>query len=183
MPRSFSTTRRASTGRQALPDAFRDAMGHLASTVAMVTVRVDGRPWGLTISACCSVSAAPPTILVSLGTGTVTAAAIRDRGRFGLSLLAEHQVEAARAGALPGKPKFVEDFCAPDEVVEDVARMPVIRGAAAHLDCVLAEAIEVADHVVFFGAVEDVVLSDGSSPLLYWKRTYTAVDRGEQWYH
>jgi flavin reductase (DIM6/NTAB) family NADH-FMN oxidoreductase RutF len=166
-----------------LSGAFREAMGHLAATVVMVTVELDGRPWGLTISACCSVSATPPMILISLGEQTATAKRISEDGRFGLSILSEHQLDAAQAGAAPGVPKFVEDFCAPGELEDSPTEMPMIRGAAAHLDCVVAQSTEVADHVVFFAEVKDVVLSDGGTPLLYWKRTYTAVDRGEQWYH
>ncbi len=52
------------------PDAFRHAMRLLAGGVVVVTTRVDGRPWGLTVSACCSLTAAPPRVLVSLDART-----------------------------------------------------------------------------------------------------------------
>src|SRR5258705_8825399 len=129
MSRRLSTARRASVTGVELTDAFREAMGHLAATVVMVTVELDGRPWGLTISACCSVSASPPMILISLGEQTATAKRIRERGRFGLSILAEHQIEAARAGAAPGVPKFVESFCAPSQLEARPTASPMIRGA------------------------------------------------------
>ncbi|MGH2970263.1 MAG: flavin reductase family protein, partial [Solirubrobacteraceae bacterium] len=67
---------RAADGRQVLTGgeaaAFKAAMRVLAGGVVMVTTRVDGRPWGLTISSCCSLSAEPPQLLVSLGSQTVT---------------------------------------------------------------------------------------------------------------
>lgn len=42
------------------PDAvlgdFRTAMSQLAAGVVMVTCHVGDKPWGLTVSACCSIS-------------------------------------------------------------------------------------------------------------------------------
>jgi flavin reductase ActVB len=180
---NLSRIRRASEAGVDVGDAFREAMSLLAATVVMVTTRIDGRPWGLTISSCCSVSVSPPMILISLGRETTSARAIGRDGVFGVSVLGEHQTEAARTGAASGAPKFVERFCRPDDAEGVVARTPALKGAVAHLDCVVERAVEVADHTVFFAEVRDVVLSPGVAPLLYWGRTYTAVDGGEPWYH
>lgn len=166
--------------------AFREAMSMLASAVVMVTTRVDGRPWGLTISACCSVSVTPPMILVSLGAETVSTRAIRAGGEFGVSILGREQVEAARAGAAAGAPKFVERICRAEEVAragDEASRSPAVAGAVAHLDCRVERAVDVADHTVFFAHARDVVLSPGVPPLVYWGRQYTELDRGEPWYH
>ena len=78
---------------------FRDAMGQLATGVVMVTCYVDGRPWGLTVSACCSVSVSPPLLLVSLSKQTASAQAIADDGRFGVSILGEALIDVARFGS------------------------------------------------------------------------------------
>ena len=48
-------------------EGFRAAMSRLAAGVVMVTCHVDDKPWGLTVSACCSVSMDPPLLPVSLG--------------------------------------------------------------------------------------------------------------------
>ena len=77
----------AETRDVAAPDSFREAMGRLAAGVVMVTCSVDGRPWGLTVTACCSVSIEPPLLLVSLGRESSTASAVRRTGSFGVSLL------------------------------------------------------------------------------------------------
>ena len=183
MEHQTTRIRRASDRGLDLGDAFREAMSHVAATVVMVTTTVDGRPWGLTISACCSVSAAPPTLLISLGSHTVSSRAIAEHGGFGLSILGAHGIDAARAGAAPGAPKFVEDFCRETDLADGAARWPVVRGAVAHLDCHVGQTVPVADHTVFFGEVVDIVLSVGSPPLLYWGRDYTQVDGGEPWYH
>jgi flavin reductase ActVB len=176
------TRRRASEQGLDLGVAFKEAMSLLAASVVMVTTRVDGRPWGLTISACCSVSANPPMLLISLGEHTTSAKEIHAQGRFGVSVLSQHQIEAAKAGAAAGAPKFVEGFCADEGEPADPARSPAIKGASVHLDCAVEREVHVADHVLFIGQVEDLVLSPSGTPLLYWARRYRELDMGDQWY-
>jgi flavin reductase (DIM6/NTAB) family NADH-FMN oxidoreductase RutF len=89
--------------RPALDDeAFKAAMRVLAAGVVMVTSRRDGRPWGLTISSCCSLTLDPPQMLVSLGSATVSCRSILEQRRFGISILAARQKELAQLGAAVG---------------------------------------------------------------------------------
>lgn len=149
--------------------SFREAMGRLAAGIVMVTTEVDGRPWGLTVSACCSISMSPPTLAVSLGGNTVSAKVIDETGRFGVSILGETLIEAARFGSARGAPKFVEHLC----VDEDRSHSPAIESAIAHIDCRVAQSARVADHVVFFGEVECVVRrAREDNPLVYHDRRF-----------
>ena len=116
---------------------FAEAMSTLASGVVLVTCRVGGRPWGLTVTAFTSVSADPPLVLVSLRSSTTSTDAIKASGRFGVSILAEGQEAVANHGSRPGAPKFY--------FVDRTSPSPV---ALAHLDCELHEAIDVADHTL-----------------------------------
>src|SRR5207249_8424615 len=109
--------------------------------------RVDGRPWGMTVTAFASVSADPPTVLVSLGSDTRGARAIRAARRFGVSVLAEEQLAVARRGAKRRAAKFIEAFADRGSFV------PAVSGALAHLDCDICDETTVADHTVFFGRV------------------------------
>jgi flavin reductase (DIM6/NTAB) family NADH-FMN oxidoreductase RutF len=154
--------------------AFRDAMALLASGLTMVTTRIDGRAWGLTISSCTSLSADPPQVLVSLGTRTVTCRQIATTRRFGLSLLGAHHHQLAQVGAAPGAPKFVDDHCEDD----GEERCPRVRGALYHLDCDVSHVTAVADHTIFVGQVTRWVpgaLSDSPEPLIYFDRGYRGV--------
>lgn len=161
---------------------YLEAMRHLAATVVMVTCQVDGRPWGLTISSCCSVTVTPPMILISLGAETTSTRAIREQGRFGVSILGQRGRDAAVVGATQGKPKFVDTYCVPHDGDGALRAAPVVRGALAHLDCRPVEEIAIADHVVFFGEVEDVILFKGERPLIYYARDYTAIADAEPWW-
>jgi len=148
---------------------FRDAMGRLAAGIVMVTTEVDGRPWGLTVSACCSISMSPPTIAVSLGDTTVSAKVIEDTGRFGVSILGESLIDAAHFGSTRGQPKFVEHYCAS----QGRSMTPAIESAIAHVDCRVEQTARVADHIVFFGEVECVLhRPESDNPLVYHDRRF-----------
>jgi flavin reductase ActVB len=144
---------------------FAAAMSALASGVVLVTCRVGGRPWGMTVTAFTSVSADPPVVLVSLGSETTSATAIKAARRFGINILADGQEIVARQGSAPGAPKFINHLAVP--------------GALAHLDCELFDAVEVADHSVFFGRVVSArVLHEGEA-LVYHRRAYRTVSDPE----
>jgi flavin reductase ActVB len=147
-------------------DEFADVMSELASGVVLVTCRVDGKPWGMTVTAFTSVSAEPPTVLVSLRSHTPVVKAIRETGRFGVSLLAQEQVLLARYGSTPGASKFLDS--------------PVAEGALGHLDCEVTEDVQVADHTVLFGRVDRARMLSGASPLVYHRRAYRALAQTER---
>jgi len=172
---------RAGSVSEELVGAFRDAMGLLAAGVVMVTTRVDDRPWGLTVSACCSVSMSPPMLLVSLGSSTASVAAIEATSRFGVSILGERLIEAARFGSARGAPKFIDELH--DEASDERSATPAVAGAISHVDCVVVQVLPVADHTIFLGRVENVLGARRSEdPLVYhdrrWHRLGFASDLG-----
>ena len=151
---------------------FTDAMSTLASGVVLVTCLIDDRPWGTTVTSFASVSADPPTVLVSLRTESAGARAIAAARRFGVSVLGQEQLDVARLASLPGAPKFLEPFVEPRE---GLAATPVIADALAHLDCGLIRELRVADHTIFFGRVGLAVGPRPGTPLLYHGRDYRAL--------
>lgn len=156
-------------------DEFRQAMRQLAGGVVMVTTHVDERPWGLTISAFCSISAEPPQVLISLASRTVTCAQIQATEAFGISLLSERHLELAEVGSATGAPKFVDEYC---EIVPDGSRPPRVKDALYHLDCAVVSSHQAGDHTVFIARVEQAVGADGESgsrPLIYFDQAYRQV--------
>lgn len=153
---------------------FREAMSRLAGTVVVVTSTIDGRPWGMTVSACCSVSASPPTLLIALGNQTTSRHTILSTGSFGVSILDVGNVPAALRGSQARAPKFLDGLC--DHDADAGASNPSVRGALAQIDCAVSEAFEIHDHTLFIGAVNDVTLGDpGGRPLLYFDRAFRAI--------
>jgi flavin reductase (DIM6/NTAB) family NADH-FMN oxidoreductase RutF len=166
-------------GAAELRGHFLDGMAKLATGVVMVTTRVEGKPWGLTVSACCSVSADPPTLLVFLANKTASSQWIRHLGCFGVSVLSTHLISVAEFGSRPGTPKFVASYCDPESElelagsdVEGLGRIPSVYGSIAHFDCQVVESVEVADHTVFFGRVHRASVTRTDGALVHWDRQF-----------
>src|SRR6266536_565576 len=68
-------------------DSFCDIMGSFATGVSVLTSLDRAGPHGMTCSAVCSVSAAPPLLLSCLRTPSSTLDAIRACGRFLVNVL------------------------------------------------------------------------------------------------
>lgn len=137
---------------------FLDAMAELARGVALVTCSVDGRTWGTTVTSFTSVSVEPPTVLVALRSEGRAARAIAADGRYGVVLLADHQLALARSAALPGAAKFVDERR--------------LRGALAGFDCDVVATAVVGETTIFYGEVR-AASADHGRPLLHHRRRYT----------
>ncbi len=160
-------------------EGFRQAMRLHSGGVVMVTIWIDGRPWGLTISSCCSISAEPPQVLISLGSQTVTCEQVESTGRFGISLLSTRHIELAEVGAATGSPKFVDEYCEPAGDIEEGS--PQVRDALYHLDCVVRASHQIADHTIFIGSVRETLCETEPGkldPLIYFDRAYREVGGG-----
>lgn len=150
---------------------FIDAMRRLASGVVLVTTRVDGRPWGLTISSFCSLTLEPPQVLVSLQAETVSCRQILHDQHFGVSVLGADQAGLARVGAASGVAKFVDDYCSDSHTCHS----PGAIDALCHLDCALTRAVGVGSHTILVGLVTGVAFGDPARarmPLVYVDRQF-----------
>jgi flavin reductase (DIM6/NTAB) family NADH-FMN oxidoreductase RutF len=157
------------------PEAFKAVMRVLASGVVMVTARSQGELYGLTVSACCSISASPPQILISLAETASCLPAILETRRFGVSILQAGQKPLAELGAVPGGPKKVEAFSESAD-----RRVAAIAGALAHLECTIDQLFRASDHVLIVGNVEHAISPsaeelDDVDPLLYFNRTFHSL--------
>lgn len=78
---------------------FLEAMRHVGTGVTIVTT--GNRHWrkGSTVSAMCSLSAEPASILICVNRESNTGAAIRDLGRFCVNVLTADQAEIAKVFA------------------------------------------------------------------------------------
>ena len=151
-------------------EAFKAAMRVLAAGVVMVTARRGDQLYGLTISACCSISASPPRVLISLAQTASCLPAVLETRRFGLSILRAGQRPLAELGAVPGGPKEVDAFSESRD-----GTVTMIAGALAHLECSVDQTFTISDHVLVIGNVEHAVTAaelEEPGPLLYFNRTF-----------
>jgi flavin reductase ActVB len=149
---------------------FRSSMSRLASGVSIITCWMEGRPWGLTVSACCSVSVTPPLLLISLANSAASTRLISEQGGFGVNIMSENQMGIAQSTAAPGKPKFIDEWIDTTSTVS-----PCIKEALAFIDCRVHDTVTAGDHTIFIGKVERVVLGTQCTPLVYFDRQFQAI--------
>ncbi len=150
-------------------DDFLAAMRRVASSVCVVTTDgVAGRR-GATVSAFCSVSADPPTVLVCLNGASRIAEAVRANGVFAVNVLPEDA--ALIADRLAGADDRAV-ACRFDGIATK-GLSPELPGAMV-LTCRLTQAIEKETHLICIGKVGGVTLG-ASNPLTYLVGSYRAL--------
>ncbi len=158
-----------------LRTSFVEAMSQAAATVSVVTTDGPAGRAGVTVSAMCSVSADPPTLLVCIDHRSPACAAVQGNGRFCVNLLGDRQSEISDtfAGRLPapGADKFA---CANWRALATGA--PALEGALVTLDCRLVAQLRQGSHSVFIGEIAEIALGEGA-PLVYAKRAYRNLGR------
>ena len=154
-----------------LPDQFKSAMRHVPAGVCIITSGQADERRGLTATAMCSVSAAPPTLLVCVNRNAEAHPVITRERRFCVNILsAEDGPLADRFAALDGS-KGVGRFSDRDWTNLG-ARTPALADALVSIECELTESVEVATHGIFIGAVTAVRVNPTRSPLIYYDRKY-----------
>lgn len=150
-------------------ELFRDAMGHLAGGVTVVTaVDADGAPHGFTATAVCSVSLSPPLVLVCVGTRGQTLPAIRASGRYAINFLHEAGGSSSIrfSGSEERKFEDLDWFPAP-------GGSPLLGEALAWAECEVERELEAGDHVIFIGRVTEAEAGlAGRSPLVHFRGRY-----------
>ena len=153
---------------------FRQAMGHFATGVTVVTsVGDDGEPVGTTASAVTSLSLDPPLVLVCFDRASLTLRAIRTHGAFVVNVLAAPQEHLSANFARRGL------AAAWDGVRHrpGPTGSPRLEGVLAVLECTVESRFPGGDHEIVIGRVRDVETSDSGAavPLLFWRGVYTSM--------
>ena len=153
------------------PMAFREAMSRLGAAVHVITTAGPGGKTGATATAVCSVSDAPPMLLMCLNRRSQTNPAVVENGVFCVNTLGDGGAEIADIFAGRTGVSGSDRFGSGDWTVLTTAS-PVLASAVAVFDCRIVEVRSVGSHNVFFGAVEAVRLGPGGPVLVYHDRAY-----------
>jgi len=151
---------------------FRAAMSSMASSVSVVTARRGDEMVGRTVTAVLSLSASPPSVLISIDIVSRLADLIAKTGGFSMAVLAEDQSEIADAFA--GK-------VAPEERFDRgtwsrwPSGQPMLDGAVTVIDCEVIGSIETGTHVLFAGAIIEAEAHDERRPLIWQRHGYHGI--------
>ncbi len=152
---------------------YRDAMAGLAAAVNIVTSNGAAGLAGCTVSAACSVTDEPPTLLVCINRSSANNEIIRKNGNLCVNVLSADQRDVAMQFATKGLSVSERLACAKWSVLETGA--PVLDGAVCAIDCQIDSASEVGTHTVFYCGVAAVRYRAGCDGLIYFGRDFHRV--------
>lgn len=151
-----------------LANGFRQAMRRVASTVNVITICVDGTPMGITATAMSSLAMDPPSLLVCINQAASLHGSLQDVSHFGVNVLHRDQEELAHMFA--DRSRAALRFASGWELHSN--RPPHLADAQASLLCRRIDHHQFGTHSIFIGVVEEVVVRDEVSPLIYLDGRY-----------
>jgi flavin reductase (DIM6/NTAB) family NADH-FMN oxidoreductase RutF len=152
------------SGPATVGELFREAMAGLCSGVAVLTARrPDGQPCGLVATSLSAFSAAPPSVLTSIGHVSRCHLALAECEHFGVHILRGDQERLAHVFASLVEEKFDDVEWTWD------ADVPKLEGALAYLRCRRSALFELYDHSMLIGDVVGGQREPGE-PLVYLDR-------------
>jgi 3-hydroxy-9,10-secoandrosta-1,3,5(10)-triene-9,17-dione monooxygenase reductase component len=149
---------------------FRDAIGHFATGVTVVTAFSDNGPTGMTANAITSLSLDPLLMIVCFDKSARTREAAVARGRVAVNVLSvEHE----------GYSKIFASKASEEEKFAGVAwteraGVPVLDGCVAWFAGSVGDLLPGGDHEIGVLAVEEFG-ADGGEPLLYHRGAYARL--------
>lgn len=157
--------------------AFRQALGHFPTGVAIVTTRAaDGRAIGLTINSFSSLSLDPPLILWSLVNHSPSLESFERCGHFAIHVISQGQVEAAMGFAN----SKVQDKFALVSHKDSEEGVPLIDDCVATFVCENHRRHEGGDHTLFIGKVLRYLEKAEHEPAVFHRGRFTNLVAVEQ---
>ncbi|MBB4064655.1 flavin reductase [Gellertiella hungarica] len=153
---------------------YRDAMARYAGHVQIVTTAMGEARRGVTITAACSVSDNPPTVLVCLNNGNPNNEIFFESGIFCLNSLGAGMQSLAEA--FSGRnPLTAEERFALGQWKTLVTGAPVLETANVAFDCRVVDRKVTSTHTVLFGEVMAVHAGAADAALIYLDRGYRTL--------
>ncbi|WP_156954127.1 flavin reductase family protein [Brachybacterium phenoliresistens] len=144
------------------PQRLRHAMGGFPTGVAVVAAELDGSLVGLAANSLVSVSLDPPLVSLSFARSSTTWPALRQAGRWGISLLGDEDVDLLTAMRRPASERFR------DIPMDRSGGVPDVLGCLAVLTVEPVAEIDAGDHVLTLLHVRDLARDDEQLPLVFF---------------
>lgn len=148
------------------PNPLRRALGHMATSVTLVTTTHNGQHHGFTANSFAAVSNNPPLVTVFLADTAECYDVFQTTEHVAVNILADDQDDLARVFATRGAEKFTGI-----DLDEEHNHVPVVEGAMASIVGVIDERYAVGDHLMLLIGVDRVVYND-REPLVYHNRVF-----------
>jgi flavin reductase (DIM6/NTAB) family NADH-FMN oxidoreductase RutF len=155
------------------PALLRRVLGHVPTSVCVVTATTAQGPVGVTVGSFTSVSLEPPLVVFYFGRQSASAEGIIGSGRFCVNVLAEDQQQVCAAFASPTADRFAVGDWEPADHTG-----PRLGGAAAWIECDVEDDFPAGDHTAVVGRVRRLSAPSGRrDPLIFHRGRLARLDR------
>lgn len=139
---------------------FRDAMGHFATGITVITLKTLDKPAGMTVNAFMSISLNPKLIAVSIDKSATMYDQLNEANKFGVSILKKEQRELSMI--------FARQKEATNEIVyNELDGVPVLRDSLVTLSCQVHNKVMAGDHLIYIAEVTDMEMADGEPTIFF----------------
>lgn len=152
---------------------FRQAMAHLAAAVNIVTTEGPHGKLGITVTAVCSVTDSPPTVLVCVNQRSAAHDIFQKNGVVAVNVLSSEQSELAQHFAGATKVPMAERFNW--DIWDEQADAPTLRDARVALVGRIRDTYSRGTHTVMFVEIDSIRTRDSVGGLVYDSRDFHRV--------
>lgn len=153
-------------------DNFLQGMSHAASTVSIITTDGEYGRFGVTVSAMCSVSADPPSLLVCVHHQSKTCQALQKNGVLCVNVLRDDQSYVSDTFAGRRVPPTEGDHFSCAKWITCKTGAPALADALASFDCKVEQFSQFGSHFIFIATVGDIHYQEQGRALVYANRAY-----------
>jgi len=151
--------------------AFRDALGHFATGVTVVTApHPDGDPVAMTVSSFNAVSLDPPLVLFSVKRTALSLPVLLGARHFAISVLRGDQSDLSSRFAHAQGAKW-----AGLEPRRGATGCPLAGDGLATFECAPHAVHDGGDHLIVVGRVLNFEVATGGEPLIFFRGAYHAI--------
>jgi len=144
------------------PAHYRKALGHVPTSVSIITATGRGGPIGMTIGSFTSVSLTPPLIAFFIDKGSSTWPLMYESDRFGVNVLGHRHSELCRTFSRPVADRFEGVDWQPSP-----HGIPLLDEAIVALECTRVKVDVIGDHYQVVGRVESLEVRAADPPLVF----------------
>ena len=155
------------------PDAtqLRRLLGHVPTSVTVVTAMSKGRPIGLTIGSFSSVSLEPPLVTFFIDRSSRTWLRLNESSSFTVNVLGMEHASLCRAFSRRAEDRFDGVDWEPSTLGN-----PALREAALAIDCTRYKVDVIGDHIQIVGRVESLQLQAAGLPLVFYRGDFLKLE-------
>lgn len=153
-------------------DIFKQSMRLLAGGVCILATNDAGAWHGLTMTAVCSLTTDPPTVVACVNRDAGAHDIMRSTKRVSVNVLTPDHTDLAAlfsSAKIKGPERFDDKWTAM------ASGVPALLDALAVLDCEIIQETTLGQHSVFFCEVRNVRLQPDRNPLVHFNREFCEV--------